>query len=205
MSFDVDVVRRLGQAIIRARFQAGGGLTVLVGPSGVGKTSILAMIAGLVRPDSGHVAVAGETLFDSDRRLDRPPERRRLGCVFQDGRLFPHLTVRANLTYGRRAEGMPLAEAVDVLGLEGLLGRWPRTLSGGEAQRVALGRALLSAPRALLLDEPLTSVDPARRDEILTVIERLRDRLATPILYVTHDAAEAARLATRTIAITREA
>ena len=207
-AFDVDVRRTLGDVTVGAAFTAVAGLTVLHGASGAGKSSVLAMVAGLLGPDAGHVRVLGETLFDAAAGIGRPAHRRRLGLVFQDGRLFPHMTVRANLLYGWKlaaAENRWIepAAVIEFLGIEPLLDRRPRTLSGGEAQRVAIGRALLSGARALLLDEPLTALDPARREEILRVIERLRDELRLPMLYVTHDRAEAARLATQTIAVER--
>lgn len=206
MSFDVAVERRLPDTTIAARFSGEGGLTALFGPSGAGKTSLLNMVAGLLRPDRGRIAVAGETLFDSARGIDLPPEKRRAGYVFQDLRLFPHRRVRDNLLYGWRIaepahRWMTLDEAADFLGIGHLLSRWPRTLSGGEAQRVAIGRALLGAPRFLLLDEPLSSLDAARREEILRVIERIRDELRLPILYVSHDRDEVNRLASAVIAI----
>lgn len=197
MSFDLDLTRRLGEADIACRVEGGEGITVLFGPSGAGKTSVLNMVAGLVTPDSGHVRVGGETLFDAGAGVDMPPERRRAGYVFQEPRLFPHLRVRANLLYGT-GEGADLA-GVDFLGIGHLLDRWPRTLSGGEAKRVAIGRALLSRPRFLLLDEPLSSLDRARREEIMAVIERLRDDVKLPILMVTHDRAEAERLGSRIV------
>ncbi len=208
MSFDVDLTVQRGEAHIAARFVAPPGLTVLFGPSGAGKTSILAMIAGLLRPATGHVRIDGETLFDAAAGIDRPAHRRRLGYVFQDGRLFPHRTVRANLLYGHRLappaqRWMTLDEAVAFLDIAPLLDRWPRSLSGGEAQRVAIGRALLSGPRALLMDEPLSSLDAARREDVMRVIERIRDELRLPILYVTHDAAEADRLGTSRVEIRR--
>lgn len=204
MSFDVDIARRLGETEIALRFEAGEGLTALFGPSGAGKTSILNMIAGLMRPDRGRITVKGELLFDMAQGVNLPPERRRLGYIFQDGRLFPHRRVRANLLYGftLAAPGdrwMTLDEAVDFLGIGHLLDRWPATLSGGEAQRVAIGRALLSAPRFLLMDEPLASLDLPRRAEIMSVIERIRDEMKLPILYVSHDRAEIDRLATTVI------
>lgn len=204
MSFEVDIRRRLGESRIEARFSAGHGLTVLLGPSGVGKTSILNMIAGLLRPDAGRIAVDGHILFDSAARIDVPPERRRLGYVFQDGRLFPHRRVRANLLYGYRLADpgdrwMTIEQATAFLGIGHLLDRWPRTLSGGEAQRVAIGRALLSGPKFLLMDEPLSSLDAGRRDEIIAVIESIRDELKLPILYVSHDRAKVERLATTII------
>jgi molybdate transport system ATP-binding protein len=203
MSFEVDVARRLGEAEIAVSFASDAGVTALFGPSGSGKTSILNMIAGLLVPDRGHIVVGGETLFGEGVNL--APEARHAGYVFQDGRLFPHLKVRANLLYGaaRGTSGITLDEVVDLLGLEPLLARWPRTLSGGEAQRVAIGRALLSNPRFLLMDEPLASLDRARADEIMTMIERVRDALKLPILYVSHNRAEVDRLAGQLVAIHR--
>ncbi len=203
MAIDIDVEKRLGERVIAARFTAGPGLTALFGPSGAGKTSVLNMVAGLLKPDRGHIRIGDHLLFGGG--TDLPPEARRIGYVFQDGRLFPHRRVRANLTYGHDlavpgARWMSLDEAVDFLGIGDLLARWPHTLSGGEAQRVAIGRALLRGPDCLLLDEPLSSLDAARRGDIMTVIERIRDELKLPILYVSHDRAEVDRLATQVIA-----
>ena len=198
MSFDVDVAVRRGEATIAAAFAVGPGATVLFGPSGVGKTSVLHMIAGLLRPMRGHVRVGGETLFDAAARIDRPPEARRAGYVFQEPRLFPHRRVRANLLYGA-TDASGLDEAARTLDIAHLLDRWPRTLSGGEARRVAIGRALLSAPRFLLLDEPLASLDRGRREEAMRAIERVRDESGLPMLIVTHDPAEAERLGTRIV------
>jgi molybdate transport system ATP-binding protein len=197
MSFDLDLTKRLGDTEIACRVEVGEGLTVLFGPSGAGKSSVLNMVAGLLKPDSGHVRVGGETLFDTG--IDVPPETRNCGYVFQEARLFPHLRVHANLLYGRREGELDVDGTIAFLGLAHLLDRWPRTLSGGEAKRVAIGRALLSAPRFLLLDEPLSSLDRPRREEIMTVIERLRDEARLPILMVTHDRAEAERLGTRIV------
>ena len=197
----VEVEKSLGGFRIEARFEAdSSGITVLFGRSGCGKTSIVNMIAGLSRPDRGRIAIDGRPLFDSAAGVDLAPERRRVGYVFQDARLFPHLSVGANLTYGRRfaphgAGFIGFDQAVGLLGLEGLLGRRPARLSGGERQRVAIGRALLAAPRLLLMDEPLGSLDAARRAEILPYIERLRDRLGLPIVYVSHATEEVVRLA----------
>lgn len=204
MAIDIDVARRLGDRSIAARFTAGPGLTALFGPSGAGKTSILNMVAGLLRPDRGHIRVGDRTLFDG--ATDLPPEARRVGYVFQDGRLFPHRRVRANLTYGHDIvpsanRWMTLDEAVQFLGIGHLLDRWPHSLSGGEAQRVAIGRALLAGPEILLMDEPLSSLDTARRSDIMVVIERIRDELKLPILYVSHDRAEIDRLATSVVEI----
>ena len=202
MAIDIDVERRFGASVIGAQFTAEAGLTALFGPSGVGKTSLLNMVAGLLRPDRGHIRIGGRTLFDGATNL--PPEARRVGYVFQDGRLFPHRRVKANLLYGWRLADpanrwMTLDEAADFLGIGHLLGRWPQSLSGGEAQRVAIGRALLAAPQILLMDEPLSSLDAARRGDIMTVIERIRDELKVPILYVSHDRAEVDRLATQIV------
>ncbi len=204
MSFDVDVTRRFADIEVGARFTAGEGLTVLFGPSGAGKTSVLNMIAALLRPDRVHVRVKGTTLFDRAGGTDLPPNRRRIGYVFQVGRLFPHKRVRANLLYGFQhtvpeERWIGFDEVVAFLGIGHLLDRRPASLSGGEAQRVAIGRALLAGPRTLLMDEPLSSLDAARREEIMGVIERVRDDLKIPILYVTHDPAEAARLATQRV------
>lgn len=204
MAIDIDVVRRLGDRTIAARFIAGPGLTALFGPSGAGKTSILNMVAGLLKPDRGHIRIGERTLFDG--ATDLPPEARRVGYVFQDGRLFPHRRVRANLTYGHDLADpanrwMSFDEAVAFLGVGHLIDRWPHSLSGGEAQRVAIGRALLAGPEILLMDEPLSSLDAARRGDIMTVIERIRDELKLPILYVSHDRVEVDRLATQVVAI----
>ena len=204
MSFEVDVMLQRGGRTIGARFAAGAGITALFGPSGVGKTTVLDMVAGLVRPATGRIVVAGEMLFDSAGGIDLPPERRRCGYVFQDLRLFPHRSVRDNLLFGwrlaRPAERwLTLDEASAFLGIGHLLDRAPGRLSGGEAQRVAIGRALLCAPRFLAMDEPLASLDLPRRGEILDVIERIRDDLRLPILYVSHDPAEITRLAAEVV------
>lgn len=206
MSFDIALTRTFGDVAIRTQFVSQSGLTALFAPSGTGKTSILNMVAGLLRPDTGHVIVGGQTLFDSSTGIDLRPEQRGAGYVFQDRRLFPHMRVRANMLYGQRVSPHDRAvitfdDAVDFLGIGHLLDRWPRHLSGGEAQRVAIGRALLSNPRFMLLDEPLSSLDAARREEIMGVIERIRDQLSIPILYVSHDRGEVNRLAAHIIAL----
>ena len=206
MSFEIEIERRLGEAHIALSLASDGGVTALFGPSGAGKSSVLNMVAGLLRPDRGRIAVDGLLLFDDATGLNLAPERRRAGYVFQDGRLFPHKRVHDNLLYGWRlappeSRWMTLDQAIDFLGIAHLLDRWPRSLSGGEAQRVAIGRALLSGPRFLLMDEPLSSLDAARREEILRVIERVRDELKLPILYVSHDRAEVERLASTIVAL----
>ena len=208
MSFDIDIEAQLGESRVATRFSSKAGLTALIGPSGAGKTSILNMVAGLLRPARGRIAVDGETLFDAERGIDIAPERRRAGYVFQEARLFPHKRVGANLLFGHRLappdqRWISPGEVTGFLGIGHLLDRWPATLSGGEARRVAIGRALLSGARFLLLDEPLSSLDGARREEIMAVIERIRDELRLPILYVTHEAAEVERLAGERVAISR--
>ncbi len=202
MSFDIDLTFRAGEAQRAVRITTGASFVAVTGPSGCGKTSLLNAVAGLRRPLTGHVRIGGETLFDSAAGIDLPPERRRVGYVFQDLRLFPHRTVAANLAYGRR-EGAVLqpAEALGFLGIGHLAARLPATLSGGEAKRVAIGRALASAPQFLLLDEPLTSLDALRAEEILRLLERIRDELALPTLLVSHSADEVERLAGEIIAL----
>lgn len=206
MSFEIDIhIRRSGRKI-SGDFRAPGGLTALFGPSGAGKSSVLDAVAGLLRPESGRIAVDSTVLFDMAENIDLPPERRACGYVFQDIRLFPHRDVSANLLFGWRLtpverRWMAPDEAIEFLGIGHLLDRMPRTLSGGEAQRVAIGRALLSGPRFLLMDEPLASLDEGRREEIMRVIENIRDELRLPILYVSHDRAEVERLADQVIPI----
>ena len=196
MSFDVDVTGRSGR--VSARFVVGGGVTVLFAPSGAGKTSVLDMMAGLLRPDRGHIRVIGRMLFDAAGGVDLSPEQRRVGYVFQDARLFPHKHVRANLLYGA-SEDTQLSRIVQLLKIDHLLDRWPRTLSGGEAKRVAIGRALLRQPDFLLLDEPLASLDAARRADAMRAIQAVRDVAEMPILLVTHDREEAERLGDRIV------
>ncbi len=199
-AFDIDIALDRPDRRIAVRIAASGNLVALVGPSGTGKTSVLDAIAGLLRPARGHIAVGGTTLFDAAARIDLPPERRGAGYVFQDSRLFPHLTVEQNLRFGTRytAGQVPFAtaeECADLLGIAHLLHRRPRALSGGEIRRTAIARALLRAPRFLLLDEPTASLDDARRQDILRIVEEIRDRVALPILYVSHDRTEVDRLA----------
>jgi molybdate transport system ATP-binding protein len=204
MSFDIALSLRRGDADIEVRIASDRKLTAVIGPSGAGKTSLLHCVAGLLRPDEGRIEVAGETLFDSTADIDLPPQARRAGYVFQDNRLFPHMRVEANLAYGegRSDASQPLmnrTEAMQFLGITHLARRYPATLSGGETRRVAIGRALLSSPRFLLLDEPLTSIDRARRADILSLVERIRDEIGLPILYVSHEESEVARLADEVI------
>jgi molybdate transport system ATP-binding protein len=206
MTLEVDVAQALGGFRLEAAFASGGRLTALFGPSGSGKTSLVNLIGGLARPDAGRIAVDGRVLVDTATRSFVPAHRRRIGYVFQDARLFPHLTVAQNLAYGRffapRAERWAdLPRLVDLLGIGHLLGRMPRLLSGGEKQRVAIGRALAASPRLMLMDEPLAALDDARKAEILPYVERLRDEMAIPIVYVSHSIPEVARLATDVVVL----
>ncbi len=200
MSLLVDIAHRQGSFGIEARFESAGRLTALFGPSGSGKTTLINMIAGLVRPRTGRIVVDDRVLVDSEAGFFVPRHKRRIGMVFQDARLFPHLSVASNLRYGRWFT--PAAEryadmkaVVELLGIGQLLDRRPAKLSGGEKQRVAIGRALLASPKLLLMDEPLASLDEARKAEIMPYIERLRDETKIPIVYVSHSIAEVARLA----------
>ena len=202
----VAVEKNLGEFSIDARFDSEGGVTALFGPSGAGKTSIINMIAGLMTPDSGRIAHDGVVLFDSAAGIDMKAAQRRIGTVFQDGRLFPHMSIRHNLDYGRWMGGYSkdpaaFAHAVALLDIGHLLDRRPGKLSGGERQRVAVGRALLMRPRLLLLDEPLASLDAGRKDDILPYLERLRDEAKVPMIYVSHDASEVKRIASRVVRI----
>jgi molybdate transport system ATP-binding protein len=189
---------------LAAKFDTSTGVTALFGPSGSGKTTIVNMIAGLVAPDRGRIEIDGTLLFDSMSKLSVPPHQRRIGYVFQDGRLFPHLSVAQNLDYGRWMRGLPRDDAahervVAMLGIGHLLKRRTGALSGGERQRIAMGRALLTQPRLLLLDEPLASLDAARKAEILPYLERLRDEAKIPMVYVSHQAPEIRRIARRVV------
>ena len=202
----VDVEKRLGEFQIAAKFETSGGATALFGPSGAGKTSIVNMIAGLLKPDRGRIALDDTVLFDSSARIDVPAHRRRVGYVFQEGRLFPHMTVAQNLDYGRWMSGLPADTAereriIELLDVGGLLARRPGKLSGGERQRVAFGRALLMQPRLLLLDEPLASLDRARKLEILPYLARLRDEAHVPMIYVSHQMVEIQRLCSQVVRI----
>jgi molybdate transport system ATP-binding protein len=179
------------------RIEDSARVIALAGHSGAGKTSVLHAISGLVTPREGRIEVDGRCLFDAAARIDLPVHERHVGYVFQDARLFPHLTVRGNLRYGRRIggpTGFAFDDVVDLLGIGHLLDRRPASLSGGEKQRVAIGRALLASPRLLLMDEPLASLDDDRKADILPYVERLRDEMKLPIVYVSHSADEVARL-----------
>jgi len=202
----VSIQHHFGGFALDAAFESSGGLTALFGRSGAGKTSLINAIAGLLRPDRGRIVVDGAILTDMANGIFVPARRRRIGYVFQEGRLFPHMTVRQNLLYGRwfaprDASGGDLDQVVDMLGIGQLLGRRPANLSGGEKQRVAIGRALLARPRLLVMDEPLASLDEARKGEILPYIERLRDEAGVPIVYVSHQIAEVTRLATTMVVL----
>jgi len=207
MSLDVDIDHRREQFQLQVRFVSEPGLTALFGRSGAGKTTLVDIVSGLIRPQRGRIAIDGHVLVDTERGVFVPKHRRRIGYVFQEGRLFPHLSVRQNLLFGRwftPANGGAAGDldtVVDLLGIGRLLDRRPMSLSGGEKQRVAIGRALLAHPRLLLMDEPLSSLDDARRAEIMPYIERLRDEAGVPIVYVSHSVAEVARLATTVVVL----
>ncbi|MFO1088537.1 MAG: molybdenum ABC transporter ATP-binding protein [Hyphomicrobiales bacterium] len=206
MSLSVCVRHKLGALNLDVSFESRGRLTALFGPSGSGKTSVVNAIAGLLRPDVGKVVIDGDTLTDTEGGIDVPVHRRRIGYVFQDARLFPHMTVEQNLAYGRwfsprRDRYADRDQIVALLGIGALMKRRPQGLSGGEKQRVAIGRALLASPRLLLMDEPLASLDAPRKAEILPYIERLRDELRIPIVYVSHALPEVVRLASDVVVL----
>lgn len=200
----VDIDKQLGDFALSVSFDGDSGVTALFGPSGSGKTSIVGMVAGLIKPDRGRIVIGGETVFDSAADIDVPAHRRRIGTVFQDGRLFPHMSVVRNLDYGRWMTGLPRDAAqfkhvIELLDIAPLVDRRPGALSGGERQRVALGRALLMKPRLMLLDEPMASLDARRKSEILPYFVRLRDDTRLPMIYVSHDPAEVKALASRVV------
>ena len=206
MTIEVDVALTRGNDFsLEVAFTAGAGLTALFGRSGSGKTTVIDLIAGLTLPQRGRIVVDGTVLLDTERGIRVPVHRRRIGCVFQEARLLPHLSVRQNLGFGRffsRGSGGPDFDAVvEMLGIAPLLERRPAGLSGGERQRVAIGRALLARPRLLLMDEPLSALDEARKREILPSLERLRDEAGLPIVYVSHAVAEVARLASTVVVL----
>lgn len=199
MTLGIDIRLERGRFARGVRIESSARVVALTGPSGAGKTSVLNAIAGLLRPRAGRIVVDDRVLFDDARRIDLPAHRRRIGYVFQDARLFPHLDVRRNLGYGRHArrevQAFAFDQVVELLGIAPLLARRPANLSGGEAQRVAIGRALLSQPALLLLDEPLSALDQARREELIPYLQRVRDDLAIPMLYVSHTLDDVRRIA----------
>ncbi|SLN30116.1 Sulfate/thiosulfate import ATP-binding protein CysA [Falsiruegeria litorea R37] len=204
MSLCLTIKHQLADFALDVSFEAPRGITALFGASGTGKTSVVNAVSGLLKPDQGRIILDGEPIFDTAMKINIPPHKRRLGYVFQDGRLFPHLSVRQNLMYGARfappdAAGPTFDEVIELLGIAPLLDRRPGPLSGGEKQRVAIGRALLSHPRMLLMDEPLAALDSARKEEILPFLEKLREQTDIPTLYVSHSVAEVARLATSVV------
>ena len=199
MTLALDIRLERGRFARTVQIESSARVIALTGPSGAGKTSVLNAIAGLLRPRDGRIVVDDRVLFEKTRRIDLPAHRRRIGYVFQDARLFPHLDVRRNLGYGRHARGdvqtFAFDQVVELLGIAPLLARRPANLSGGEAQRVAIGRALLSQPALLLLDEPLSALDQARREELIHYLQRVRDDLAMPMLYVSHTLDDVRRIA----------
>lgn len=208
MSLSIDIRHRLGAFELNAAFESSGRLTALFGSSGSGKTSLVNIIGGLIRPDQGRIVADGRVLVDTAKRLVLPKHKRSIGYVFQDARLFPHMTVSQNLRYGRfftpaSQRYSDMDGVVDLLGIGHLLDRRPGALSGGEKQRVAIGRALLASPRLMLMDEPLAALDDSRKAEIMPYIERLRDETKIPIVYVSHSIAEVARLATDMVVLDR--
>ena len=200
MTLELSITHRFGNFLLQVGIQATDGITALFGRSGAGKTTVAQAVSGLLTPQQGRIALAGSVLFDHRRGINIAPHKRRIGYVFQDGRLFPHMSVASNLRFGMRFAAAPLTETnqqriIDMLGLGELLTQRPGTLSGGEKQRVSIGRALLSDPRMLIMDEPLVALDSPRKAEILPYLERLRDDAALPILYISHAVDEIARLA----------
>ena len=209
MSLDLQITKRQGNFTLEVAFNAPNGVTAVFGRSGAGKTTLINAIAGLSKPDNGHISLNETPLYDSIKRINLPAYKRRMGYVFQDARLFPHLDVTQNLRFGLRhaplgATGPSLNEVADLLGLTDLLHRRPTDLSGGEKQRVALGRALLSRPKMLLMDEPLAALDGHRKERILPYLERLKSGAAgLPILYVSHALDEVARLADQLVILSK--
>lgn len=204
-ALDVSLRKAWPDFTLDVAFRAEGGATVLFGPSGSGKTLIVKAVAGLGRPDTGRISLGERVLLDTEAGIALPPEKRRVGVVFQEPRLFPHMNVERNLHYGwnllPKAARPDPGEIIDLLGIGHLLARRPGRLSGGEKQRVAIGRALLASPALLIMDEPLANLDQERKDDILPWLVRLKSDLATPVLYVTHAQAEADVLADRIVHI----
>ena len=202
----IDVEKQLGEFHLAVKLQTKGRTTALFGPSGAGKTTVVNLVAGLMAPDRGSIVLGDKALFDAVTRVNIPPHRRHIGYVFQEGRLFPHLTVRRNLDYGRfmnrlTRDGNEERQIIDLLDIGHLLNRRPGTLSGGERQRVAIGRALLTRPQLLLLDEPLASLDAQRKREIFPYLVRLRDDVGVPMIYVSHQADEVKQIANEVVRI----
>lgn len=198
--FDLAIAIQLGQFQREVSVTTEAPVLALTGYSGSGKTSVLNAVAGLIAPKRGHIRIGGRLLFDQAQQIDVPVAQRRIGFVFQDARLFPHLSVRQNLLYGRHGQPLQASDRfqfdplVGLLGLQHLLDRRPANLSGGEAQRVAIGRALLSQPDLLLLDEPLSALDRTRREQVLGFLISIRDSMNLPMLYVSHVPDEVRRL-----------
>jgi molybdate transport system ATP-binding protein len=192
----VDLKKQLGEFSLDVQFTSNSrGITVLAGPSGSGKSSVVNLISGLLKPDQGYIAVNDQVLYSSSKHIDLPVQKRRCGCVFQNGRLFPHMNVRKNLLYGAtKSSRMDLKEISDLLGISHLLDRMPGKLSGGEKQRVAIGRALLMDPSLLLMDEPLAALDSEKKEELIPYIANLPEKFGIPVIYVTHSRREILRL-----------
>lgn len=191
----VSVRKKLGKTQIDVSFKAPEGITVLYGHSGAGKTSIINMLSGLLKPDDGKINISGRVLFDSEKKINVPTHKRKAGYIFQDKRLFPFMSVKRNLLFGtNRTKEAKLLETVELLGISDLLDRKPDTLSGGESQRVAIGRALLSEPEYLLMDEPMSSLDQHRKNELIPYIRCIPKKFNIPLILVTHSYEEAACL-----------
>lgn len=203
--FDIALQKSVGNFTLKTAFTSGDGLTALFGPSGAGKSLMAQMLGGLVTPDAGHIRINDRLLFDAKKGINIPPHQRRIGFIFQEHRLFPHYSVKGNLIYGRKGtQGtVPFDTVIDILGIAHLLDRRPAALSGGERQRVAIGRALLSNPKVLVMDEPLSSLDAARKKEILPLIERLKSEFGITTLYISHAIEEITRLADHLLLIDR--
>lgn len=205
-AIEVNLIGQAGSLKIDASFAAGAGILGISGPSGAGKSSLLHMIAGIAKPVSGHISLSGVSAFDSRAAISLAPERRSIGCVFQNSRLFPHMSVRGNLMYAAKAQGITTDQSFDEiiaqLDIGELLHRSPKHLSGGERQRVAIGRALLSNPKLVIMDEPLTSVDMARRQTILDYLKRISKTKQIPMIYVSHDHQELLHMADNLVTMT---
>ena len=205
MSINVNIDKIVGKFYLKTKFNADIGITAIFGPSGAGKSTLVNLIAGLMKPNNGYIKIFNELIFDSEQKINVPVNKRGIGFVFQDARLFPHMKVEANLKYshrfGRRGQLGSFSEIVEVLNLEGILNRLPENLSGGEKQRVAMGRALLSNPKILILDEPLASLDEGLKAEVIPYLEFLRDNFNLPILYISHSQSEDARLSDKIIVL----